>query len=561
MATISEIRSKYPDAYSDMSDKQLADAMYKKHYSDMPRAEFDKQVGLTAARPAAPTPAPSANDAAYQAALEASKQRDAKVPKFIPTGYETPETGELENRQSQKLLQGFTYNTADEMASILAAAKTGVSNALGHNKGITPRQAYDAQMRLEQEQMQKFGAEHPTQSAGWGITGALLNPLTYEGAKFAAKGATIPAIAGRTAGMNAAQGALSGAGEGTDLKSRIKGAALGAAIGGAVGGVTSAGGRGISNALANRATIKGAPSVDVLKDQAENLYTQAENAGVIIKKSIINKFAKSLTKDMSEQGITPELHPNAFDSLKRINNITNNLTLKGAEIERRILQNRVADAGAAARMGKSKDDLRIARMIVDKYDDFIENLHPQSTLAGTSSALAVAILKEARAVYAQKAKGETIQTIIDKAKQNSNITTLEQELRKGFRKLANNDLGISRFSESERKAIRDVANGTLTRNALTTIGRLAPSMTAQGNLVGTAEIFAALSGHGAPVAAMLGAGIPAKVASTASTLNAAKLAGALARGATPVAPNKTVPPLAAALAGALARSAGSKKEQ
>jgi len=47
MATIAEIRSQYPGAYNDMSDKQLADAMYTKHYSDMPRADFDKKVGFS----------------------------------------------------------------------------------------------------------------------------------------------------------------------------------------------------------------------------------------------------------------------------------------------------------------------------------------------------------------------------------------------------------------------------------------------------------------------------------------------------------------------------------
>lgn len=42
---IREIRQKYPQ-YDDMSDKQLADSMYSKHYSDMPRAEFDLKIGL-----------------------------------------------------------------------------------------------------------------------------------------------------------------------------------------------------------------------------------------------------------------------------------------------------------------------------------------------------------------------------------------------------------------------------------------------------------------------------------------------------------------------------------
>jgi hypothetical protein len=51
MATIAELRAQNPGAYDDMSDKQLADALYAKHYSDMPRAEFDKKVGMAPAKP------------------------------------------------------------------------------------------------------------------------------------------------------------------------------------------------------------------------------------------------------------------------------------------------------------------------------------------------------------------------------------------------------------------------------------------------------------------------------------------------------------------------------
>ena len=57
MATIAEIRAKYPQ-YSDMSDAALADALYKKFYSDMPRADFDAKVGLQAAPAPAPAPEP-----------------------------------------------------------------------------------------------------------------------------------------------------------------------------------------------------------------------------------------------------------------------------------------------------------------------------------------------------------------------------------------------------------------------------------------------------------------------------------------------------------------------
>lgn len=51
MASLAEIRQRHPQ-YSDMSDQSLADALYAKSYSDMPRADFDASIGMTA--PAAP---------------------------------------------------------------------------------------------------------------------------------------------------------------------------------------------------------------------------------------------------------------------------------------------------------------------------------------------------------------------------------------------------------------------------------------------------------------------------------------------------------------------------
>ena len=45
MASLAEIRSQFPQ-YEDMSDGQLADALYSKFYSDMDREEFDHKIGL-----------------------------------------------------------------------------------------------------------------------------------------------------------------------------------------------------------------------------------------------------------------------------------------------------------------------------------------------------------------------------------------------------------------------------------------------------------------------------------------------------------------------------------
>jgi hypothetical protein len=48
MPTLAEVRAKYPQ-YNDMSDGALADALHRKFYSDMPRADFDRALGVTAA--------------------------------------------------------------------------------------------------------------------------------------------------------------------------------------------------------------------------------------------------------------------------------------------------------------------------------------------------------------------------------------------------------------------------------------------------------------------------------------------------------------------------------
>lgn len=45
--TIQEVRQKYPQ-YTDLSDKQLVDALHSKYYSDIPINDFYNQVGLTA---------------------------------------------------------------------------------------------------------------------------------------------------------------------------------------------------------------------------------------------------------------------------------------------------------------------------------------------------------------------------------------------------------------------------------------------------------------------------------------------------------------------------------
>ncbi len=103
MASLQDIRAKYPQ-YNDMSDQQLADALYKKHYSDMPREQFDAKIG------AAPDPNAFLNE-----------------PATDPIGRMLGQTvGESQGRGYQ-IANGLTFG----MGAEIAGAANDIKRALG----------------------------------------------------------------------------------------------------------------------------------------------------------------------------------------------------------------------------------------------------------------------------------------------------------------------------------------------------------------------------------------------------------------------------------------------
>jgi hypothetical protein len=78
MATIAEVRAKFPQ-YADMPDAALADALHKKFYADIPRAEFDAKIGLTPAAPATPAAAAPAQPTMVERAYKAVRPFAAPI--------------------------------------------------------------------------------------------------------------------------------------------------------------------------------------------------------------------------------------------------------------------------------------------------------------------------------------------------------------------------------------------------------------------------------------------------------------------------------------------------
>lgn len=263
-----------------------------------------------------------------------------------------------------------------------------------------------------------------------------------------------------------------------------------------------------------------APSISKLRADASTAYDAAHNSGVVASAPSYDNMVADLNTKLAARGIDPTLHPNSTAVLKRLNDST------GAPIDFQGLdtQRRIAGHGVDA-SGLNKSDKAMSRAIQDHIDDYVDNLKPADLAAGNDPTQAVSDLNNARDLYSRSAKASTIQSLIDKAGVNgSNYTAsgLENSLRVQFRKLANNDRGMSRFTSAEQDAIKRVATGgspTSMNNALRYLGKFSP----QGFFPAVTEMGAVALG-GPAALAIPAAGFAGRMGATAMTKAAAQRA-------------------------------------
>ena len=186
MKTLAEIRAEYPQ-YKDVSDKDLADAIYDKFYPDMERSEFD-----SLAMPA--------------------------------------ESSALDYVRAAG--QGVTFGFGDELAAI--------ARSVGD-------ETYEEALAAERASLEKFREESPYTAYGLEIAGSipssllgvgLLGRAAQVGSKVAPVLSKVPTAVG-TALATGAEGALYGAGAAEEGQ-RLTGAGVGGAVGGVLGGAAGA---------------------------------------------------------------------------------------------------------------------------------------------------------------------------------------------------------------------------------------------------------------------------------------------------------------------------------
>ena len=251
MATLAEVRQQYPQ-YSDMSDGALADALYGKFYSDMPRQDFDAKIGLPANTELLGT-TPAQGDQPARVTIGTNPQPDRFQQAAIDEQAALKAQGiDPGAGLTRRLAHGATLG-AD--STILAALETPLE--MVKRRTFNPVEGYNFAKAREDKIMGDardnptlFGADvspyigkeiprfvgTAAEILGGGVSGAGLASGGLTSARMLAPEAGLLARAGASAADAGAVGGFSGAMEGNGLAERgenaLKGAGLGLAIGG-----------------------------------------------------------------------------------------------------------------------------------------------------------------------------------------------------------------------------------------------------------------------------------------------------------------------------------------
>lgn len=426
---------------------------------------------------------------------------------------------------ARSALQGATFNFGDELE---AGAR-----ALWESRGEpTFTESYGRNVGQIRESLGAFREAHPALAFGAEMAGALAVP-GVGAAGATARGATMGAKLARGVALGAGSGALAGAGaaEGGPAE-RGLGALGGAVVGGGVGASLPLAGAaaarvGRATNLWRKSPGSIAPTVAELEGQAARLYNSARSAGVLIHPGPWQTFVGDVRRKVIDEGLDPTLHPRATAVLRRLEDAAaggHPMTLEGTETLRRVIK----DAAAS----QAPDERRLARIMIDRFDDWREALRPGDLMAGSTASIDV--LPQARNLWSRAKKGEMIGELLERADLRANQFSqsgVENALRTEFRQLARDRRKMRTFTPDEQKAIRAVALGSPIANATRWLGKFAPRGIVSATLGGGAGYAV-----GGPVgsAAVLGAGELAREAAARMTRNRALAAQELALRGAPI---------------------------
>jgi hypothetical protein len=325
VTTLAEVRAKYPQ-YSDMSDADLAGALHKKYYSDLPFEDFSQRIGL--ASPAAPV--------AEEPAAPSMLRRAANIPigigeaaLSIGTGMVSTPINELIAGGVDALSQGIPGERTAE--DVLANPPVGTYEPrTGVGRGILD---YVGKVTAPIADALEWATDTDNPNPAVSATGHLIN-----------------------AGMGFAPGLAAGRRFNT----------------------------------ARRTANAPTPTRDAIKAASQQAYAAAEKTGEVLPQSSLAGFIHKVESMLANEGADQALHPKTFTALNRLYEDAtrpgiHGFSPKGAENTRKVLLNAETEAMASAAPGQVSSDARLAGKLLDDFDDFVEQSMPKTSTAGAAA--------------------------------------------------------------------------------------------------------------------------------------------------------------------------------
>ncbi|SCD24321.1 hypothetical protein [Brucella inopinata] len=416
---------------------------------------------------------------------------------------------------TDSILQGIPFG--DEIVSgAMAPLRAGISAIKG--EGFDIGREYNRAMDIEAELRRRREERSPIASTVGSTAGGLgVGGVAAKGGLTLLNGAkpTLASLAGRGAAEGALYGAVYGAGEGRGLTDRAFNAATGAGTGALIGGATGALAR-IGAVSVDRAAL---PTADDLRAAAQVAYQKADDAGVVYTKQGMERLRDALMKDFAEFGYHPELQSGAKVALNEVNRLADgNVTFKGLDTARKI-------AGNAYQPGNKANNALTAK-ISEALDNFAANPQAGDVLVG-NSAEAAAALKEARGLYSQARKLDTVGELLNRAGIRTKISgaggNIENNTRQELAKILKSEKLKRGFTASELQAVEKAVMGSKGQGFLRLVGKLSP----EGNGLSLLLHVLGSSATGGATLPLAGAGMIAKRAAEAMSASNARLAEAV----------------------------------
>lgn len=299
-----------------------------------------------------------------------------------------------------------------------------------------------------------------------------------------------------TAAEDVTLGALSGAGA---VAGEEVGGQPGALVGSMVAPLAPAAALITARQAGGKFLIEAAPSVEQIKTKARGIYKAIDDQGAVISPKSFTGLVKSINTTTRKAGFDRDIHPKANAVLRRFNeDIGNAPTTSEMDTLRRVAQSAAAST--------EPDEARIGSLIINKIDDYMDDLKPADFFLEGDGQNIGRQYKDARELWSRAKKSETIQEAITKAQDQA--TGFENGLRTQFRRILNNKRLSRGFSADEKKSMRQVVQGTKAANTAKLLGKFGISenqaTSMLGMSVGAAGGAAAFGAPGAVAVPLMG---------------------------------------------------------